>query len=103
MPRKNVNGFVGEAVYGAAGDYRYEHADGTEVHVYQDPEDRNRWGVMVNIGTIRDPDLRNVGDMLTKDRAFERAYNWMKKYDSTKTKKYHDTVDFAYGEFGGFE
>lgn len=96
MPRKNVNGFVGDAVYGGAGEYIYEHSDGSEVYVYPEPNAVG-WGVAAVISHA--PGYgphKNLAESVSKDAAFQRAYKWMENYDTHKARNHQ------YSEFGGF-
>lgn len=103
MPRKQVNGFEGTAVHGGAGEYRYEHPDGTIIHVGPHPEDPGavnksdwRWQVAVREGIMDGGEW--IIDGVSKETAFQVAYDRMERYEG---KKQNPSNPFDFGSYGG--
>lgn len=81
MPRTQVGQFSGDGIYGSAGEYRYDHPDGTAVHVARDPESDDDWLVAIDKNNTGAPGT--VASGLSKNDAFQHAYGWMNAHSGS--------------------
>jgi len=74
---------MGAAVQGGGGAYRYDHPDGTAVHVHPVPEGPG-WGVSVDpTGSHHSGGPRELKAGLERGEAFEYAHGWMEGYEKS--------------------
>lgn len=81
-------------MYGSAGEYRYDHPDGTALWVHRNPDKDGIWEAHAQHDHLNNGEFVTIVTGVGKKAAFEEAYRWMENYDSAQ--------QTSYGEFGGF-